>query len=63
MTSTSILLLSAAAEAAAPLAVALRGAGHVVTILADPDEAIRRAGEFTLVAIDAVDPPRTAAGV
>ena len=59
MTTTSILLLSAVAEAAEPLAAALRAAGHEVTILADADDAIRRAGEFTLVTIDAVDPPRT----
>jgi pilus assembly protein CpaE len=30
-----------------------------VTILADTDEAIRRAGEFSLVVVDVVDPPRT----
>jgi len=59
VTTTSILLLSAVAEAAEPLAAALRAAGHEVTILADADDAIRRAGEFTLVTIDAVDPPRT----
>jgi len=59
----SILLLSCVAETAEPMAVALRAAGHEVTILANADEAIRRAGEFTLVAIDAVDPPRSAADV
>ena len=59
MTTTSILLLSADAEAAEPLAAALRAAGHEVTTVADADEAIRRAGEFTLVTIDAVAPPRT----
>ncbi len=58
MTTTSILLLSAVAEAAEPLAAALRAAGHEVTTVADADEAIRRAGEFTLVTIDAVAPPR-----
>jgi len=63
VTITSILLLSTAAEAAEPLAVTLRAAGHDVTILADADEAIRRAGEFTLVTIDAVAPPRSASGV
>ena len=59
VTTTSILLLSAVAEAAEPLAAALRAAGHEVTTLADADEAIRRAGEFTLVTIDAVAPPRS----
>lgn len=63
MTTTSILLLSAIAGAAEPLAAALRASGHAVTILADADEAIRRAGEFTLVAIDAVDPPRSGTAV
>ena len=59
MTTTSILLLSAAGGAAEPLADALRAAGHVVTTLTDATEAIRRAGEFTLVTIDVVDPPRS----
>jgi pilus assembly protein CpaE len=59
VTTTSILLLSAIPATAEPLAVALRAAGHDVTTLADADEAIRRAGEFTLVTIDVVDPPRT----
>ena len=63
MTTTSILLISAAAEAAAEMAVALRAAGYEVTTLADADEAIRRAGEFTLVTIDAVEPPQSTAGV
>jgi pilus assembly protein CpaE len=63
VTTTSILLLSAVAEAAEPLAAALRAAGHEVTTLADADEAIRRAGEFTLVTIDVVDPPRTGTDV
>lgn len=59
MSTTSILLISSVAEAAAPVADALRGAGREVTTLADADEAIRRAGDFTLIAIDAIDPPRT----
>lgn len=59
VTTTSILLLSATAAAAEPLAAALRAAGHDVTLLADAGEAIRRAGDFTLVTIDAVDPPRS----
>jgi pilus assembly protein CpaE len=59
VTTTSILLLSSAASAAEPTAVALRATGHAVTVLADADEAIRRAGEFTLVTIDAIDPPRS----
>jgi pilus assembly protein CpaE len=56
---TSILLLSAVAETAEPLTAVLRAAGHEVTAVADADDAIRRAGEFTLVIIDAVDPPRS----
>ncbi len=60
MAGTSILLLSWAAEAAEPMAAALRAAGHEVTVITDADEAIRRAGEFTLVTIDTVDPPRSA---
>ncbi|MCU0477391.1 MAG: AAA family ATPase [Chloroflexi bacterium] len=59
MTTTSILLLSAAADAAGPMAEALRVGDHQVTTVTDADEAIRRAGEFTLVVIDAVDPPQT----
>ena len=59
MSSTSILLVASVAEAAEPLATALRAAGYEVTTLADPDEAIRRAAQFTLVTIDVVDPPRT----
>ena len=63
MTTTSILLLSAVAETAEPMAAALRAAGHEVTTVADADEAIRRAGEFNLVTIDAVQPPRSATEV
>ncbi|MGZ8620845.1 MAG: AAA family ATPase [Actinomycetota bacterium] len=63
MTSTSILLLSWTAEAAEPMAAALRAASHGVTIITDADEAIRRAGEFSLVTIDTVDPPRSAEDV
>jgi pilus assembly protein CpaE len=63
VTTTSILLLSAAADAAESTAAAMRAAGHVVTVLADADDAVRRAGEFTLVTIDAVEPPRTAVDV
>jgi pilus assembly protein CpaE len=59
VSSTSILLVASVAEAAETLATALRAAGYEVTTLADPDEAIRRAAQFTLVTIDAVDPPRT----
>ncbi len=59
MSTASILLLSAVAEAAGPVAGALRAAGHDVTTVADSAEAIRRAGDFELVAIDIVDPPRT----
>jgi pilus assembly protein CpaE len=59
VTTTSILLLSAAADAAGPTADALRVGDRQVTTLTDADEAIRRAGDFTLVVIDAVDPPRT----
>ena len=63
MTTTSILLLSAVAEAAEPLGTALRAADYEVTVLADSDEAIRRAGEFTLAIIDVVAGPRSAAEV
>ena len=63
MPTTSILLLSAAAEADSATAAVLRAGGRVVTTLADPDEAIRRAGEFTLLVLDTVDPPRTAVEV
>jgi pilus assembly protein CpaE len=63
VTTTSILLLSTVAEAAEPLVAALRAAGHEVTTLAAVEEAIRRAGEFTLVVIDAVEPPRSATEV
>jgi len=63
VTTTSILLLSAIAEAAEPLVAAMRAAGHEVTALTDPDEAIRRAAEFTLVTIDVVEAPRSATEV
>jgi pilus assembly protein CpaE len=63
VTTTSILLLSAIAEAGEPVAVALRAAGYAVTTVADADEAIRRARQFTLVTIADVDPPRTGTDV
>jgi len=63
VTTTSILLLSAVAEGAEPLVAALRAAGHEVTVVSDADETIRRAGEFTLVTIDVVAAPRSAAEV
>jgi len=63
VTTTSILLLSAVPEAASPLVDALRKVGHEVELVADADEAIRRAGQFTLITIDAVDPPRKATEV
>jgi pilus assembly protein CpaE len=63
VSTASILLLSAVAEAAGPVANALRLAGHVVTTVTDADEAIREASDFGLVAIDIVDPPRTAVEV
>jgi pilus assembly protein CpaE len=63
VTTTSILLLSAVAEGAESMVAALRAAGHEVTVVADADEAIRRAGEFTLVTIDVVAAPRSAAEV
>lgn len=63
MSTASILLLSAAAEDAAPVAETLLAAGYDVTVIADTGEAIRRAGEFALVAIASVDPPRTGVDV
>ncbi len=63
MTTTSILLLSAFADSSARTAGALRTGGAEVTIVEDADEAVRRAGEFTLVVIDAVSPPRTGVDV
>ncbi|MDA8237583.1 MAG: P-loop NTPase [Chloroflexi bacterium] len=63
MTTISILLLAAAADAAGPVAETLGAAGRALTTVTDPDEAIRRAGEFSLVAIDTVEPPRTAVEV
>jgi pilus assembly protein CpaE len=63
VTTTSILLLSADADAAGPTADVLRAGGHQVTSITDPDEGIRRAGEFTLIIIDTVEPPRTSADV
>lgn len=63
MASSAILLLSSNAEAAAAAAEVLRAIGHDVTIVADPDDAVRRAGDVALVAIDAVDPPRSALDV
>jgi pilus assembly protein CpaE len=59
VSTNSILLLSAGAEPAGLVAGALRGAGHEVTVVADVDDAIRRAGDHTLVMIDAIEPPRT----
>jgi pilus assembly protein CpaE len=56
---TSILLLSAVPDTAGPTAEVLWAGGHQVTIIADPDQAIREAGDYTLVVVDAVDPPRT----
>jgi pilus assembly protein CpaE len=59
VTTTSILLLSAAADSAGPTAEVLHASGHQVTTTGDADDAVRRAGEFTLVVVDAVAPPRT----
>ncbi len=63
MPTSAILLLSSSAEGAASAAAILRGIGHDVTIVGDPGEAIRRAGDVALVAIDAVDPPHSALDV
>ncbi len=63
MPTTTILLLSAAAESVESIAAALRTAGHVVTVMVDPEDAVRRASEFAMVVIDAVEPPRTAVDV
>jgi pilus assembly protein CpaE len=59
VTTTSILLVSAVPDVAGPTAEVLWAGGHQVTIMADPDQAVREASEFTLVIVDAVDPPRT----
>jgi pilus assembly protein CpaE len=58
-----ILLLSTNAEAGAAAAGVLRAVGHVVTVIADADEAIRRAADVELIAIDAVEGPRSALDV
>lgn len=63
VSTTSILLLTAAAEEFAPAVEALRSAGHEVAITADADEAIRRAGDFRLLIVDTVEPPRTGVDV
>ncbi len=63
MPKSSILLLSSNAEGGAAAAAVLRGIGHDVTVVANADEAIRRAAEAQLVAIDAVEGPRSALDV
>jgi pilus assembly protein CpaE len=63
VTRASILLLSAGAEAGEPVAAALRAAGYEVTTVTDAAEAIRRAGEFTLVTIGSVGQSRSGTGV
>ncbi len=63
MPTASILYLTAAADAAASVTDALRTVGHTVQVVRDPDEAIRRAVDFELVAIDVVTEPRTAVDV
>lgn len=63
MPKSSILLLSANAEGGAAAAAVLRGVGHDVAVVADAEEAIRRAADVQLVAIDAVEGPRTALDV
>jgi pilus assembly protein CpaE len=60
---SSILLLSANAEAGAAAAAVLRGAGHDVAIVGAAEDAIRRAADVQLVAIDAVEGPRSAIDV
>ncbi len=63
MPKSSILLLSADAEAGAAAAAVLRAVGHDVAVVVDADEAIRRAADVELVAIDAVAGPRSAIDV
>ncbi len=63
MATSAILLLSSNTEAAESAAGVLRAIGHDVTVVGDPGEAIRRAGDVALVAIDAVGPPHSALDV
>jgi pilus assembly protein CpaE len=57
---STVLLLDADRPTADSITATLGGAGYEVTLVADPDEAFRRAAEFGIVIIDQVTGPRPA---
>lgn len=59
----SILLLATDRSTVQPLADALAGPGHGVTVVTRPDEAVAAAAGYSLIIVDAVTPPATLADV
>jgi pilus assembly protein CpaE len=60
---SSILLFSSTVEAAAAIADVLRAVGHTVTLVSEPDAAVRLAAEVDLLVIDAADGEQSAAEI
>lgn len=56
MPASTVLLLDTDRLAAESIGATLTGAGYEVTTVIDPDEAFRRAAEFSVVVIDEVHP-------
>src|ERR1700690_2871717 len=57
--SSTILLLETNPDAATAVERPLVGIGYQVTTTADPNDAVRRAGEFALVIVDVGSGPRS----
>ena len=63
MPSSTILVLKPSSEATAAIEALLTGVGYQVTTTADPDDAVRRAGDFALVIVDIGSGPRSGVDV
>ena len=59
MPSSTILVLETSAGATSPVEDPLAGIGYKVTVTADPDDAIRRVADFSLVILDVGPGPRS----
>ncbi len=63
MPASTVLLLSVDHAAGEPISTALSGVGYTVTVVTDPDDALRRAVDNQLVILDVVTGDRSAADV
>ncbi len=63
MPSSQILLLELDAASGEVIRSSLTGVGYALETVTEADEAVRRAGEFSLVIIDVIDPARSPADV